>query len=40
MIDKKIIRIASNTKFEVLRRFIPANLLQKNKLCGDILKLN
>ena len=39
MIDKKIIRIASNTKFEGLRKIYTHKSSAKNRLCGDYIKI-
>ena len=39
MIDKKIIRIASNTKFEGLRKIYTHKSSAKNHLCGDYIKI-
>ena len=39
MIDKKIIRIASNTKFEGLIKIYTHKSSAKNHLCGDYIKI-
>ena len=39
MIDKKIIKIASNTKFVGLKNVFTHKCSLKNSLCGDLIKV-
>lgn len=39
MINKKIIQIASNTKFEGLKKKFTHKASAKNSMCGDIIKI-